>query len=52
MPKTRTYRPRPTRIIIRIRRDHKRSITALALVNGVSFNAQLIAMALEQARLG
>ena len=50
MPKTRTYRPRPssrspqTRITTRMLRSQKVAIAALAIENGVSFNDQLVAM--------
>ena len=44
MPKTRTYRPRPTRITTRLLRSQKATIAALAIENGVSFNDQLVAM--------
>ncbi len=50
MPKTRTYRSRPssrspqTRITTRLLRSQKATIAALAVENGVSFNDQLVAM--------
>ena len=44
MPKTRTYRPRPTRITARLLRSQKATIAALAIENGISFNDQLVAM--------
>ncbi len=44
MPKTRTYRPRSTRITARLLRSQKATIAALAFENGISFNDQLVAM--------
>lgn len=50
MPKTRTYRSRPTRLTVRFRRSQQAAIAALALTNGVSFEAQVLALVNSQLR--
>ena len=45
-----TYRPKPTRITVRLRRAHKRTIEAMALSNGMSFEMQLMTLVMGELR--